>query len=126
MRSGKDVGRNRGELRDSHAKAESGHRVEQEEDEVLRASHQGETPDPEDRDDRTEHEDPSAADTIREPAAEKISRHHAPGAEGEEPDHGGLRKAAVHRVSDLVCGHDLKADHSERGHRERRPEPHAP
>jgi hypothetical protein len=30
--------------------------LENEEDEILRASHQGETPDPEDRDDRAEHE----------------------------------------------------------------------
>ena len=33
---------------------------------------------------------------------------------------------AVHRVSDLVGGHDLEADDSERGHGERRPEPDAP
>src|SRR5882724_6972820 len=60
VRSGKDVGGNRGELRDPHAEAESGRRVEKEENEILRASHHSETPDPEDRDNRTEHEYPSA------------------------------------------------------------------
>ena len=38
------------ELRDPHAEAESGHRVEKEEEEILEASHQGETPDAEERD----------------------------------------------------------------------------
>src|SRR5207249_9132980 len=106
------IGRNRRELRDAHAEAETGRRIEQEERPIVRASQQGETADPDDRDNGAEREDRSAAKLVREPAAQEIPRHHAAGAEGEEPHDCGLPKAAIHRVGDLVSRHDLVPNHA--------------
>ena len=92
----------------------------------MRASRQGETANSDQGDNRAERKYPPAAHIIREPATEEVSRHHARGPKGEEPDHRGLQEATIHRVSNLVSRHDLEPDHPERRHGERRPEPGTP
>src|SRR5207245_11179593 len=112
-----DVGRNRRELRDAHAEAKPRRRIEEKERQIVRASRQGETANSDQGDNRAERKYPPAAHMIREPATEEVSRHHARGPKGEEPDNRGLREATIHPVSDLVSHHDLDSDHPDRRRR---------
>ena len=115
----------RREQRDAHPEAEPRRGVEEEQRQILGPAHHREAPDPGNGHERAEHEDPAAADPIREPAAEEIARHHAQAAEGEEPHHRRGLEPPIHRVGHLVGRHDLETDHAERHHDERGPEPAA-
>src|SRR5207247_7857303 len=98
--------------RNANDEAKTGLRIEKQDRTIIVASQQAETAAPDDRDNGAEREYRSATELVREPAAQEIPRHHAAGAEGEEPHDCGLPKAAIHRVGDLVSRHDLVPNHA--------------